>query len=377
MLKAGLRAFREESLSEEEELRWLWLACHISRALTDDEAWDELTARHLELARQTGAFALLPVALDDRLAVDLFSGRLGVAMSLAAEAEAIVAATGSHLSPSAAITIAGWRGREADAVALFQARQHDVLRRGEGLWFRENNWSAATLYNGLGRYDDALAAAERAAANPRGLGVSAWVLSDLVEAAVRSGHPERATAPLERLAEIAVANDAAWGHGVFARAQALCSEGETAEQHYREAIEQLGRTRIRVGLARSHLVYGEWLRREKRRVDARQQLRTAHQILTEIGMDAMAERARRELMATGETVRRRRVETLDDLTNQEAHIARLAGAGRTNAQIGAQLFLSPRTVEWHLRNIFMKLGIGSRKELSSALADGPAAGVPA
>ena len=295
MLKVALRAFRDEPLSEEEELRWLWLACHISRALGDDEAWDELTARQVELARQAGAFALLPVALDHRLTVDLFAGRIGVAMSLAAEAEAVVEATGSHLSLSAAITIANWRGREAEALALVEARRQDVLRRGEGLWFRANDWSAAVLYNGLGRYDEALAAAERAAADPHGLGAAPWVLSDVIEAAARSGHPGRAAAPLERLAEIAAANDTAWGHGVHARTRALVSEGETAERLYREAIEQFGRTRIRVGLARAHLVYGEWLRRENRRVDAREQLRVAHEMLTAMGMDAMAERARREL----------------------------------------------------------------------------------
>jgi DNA-binding CsgD family transcriptional regulator len=376
-LKRALRAFRDEPLSEEEELRWLWLACHIGRALGDDVAWDELTARQVELARQAGAFSLLPVALDDRFTVDLFAGRLAVAESLAAEADAVAEATGSHLALRASIALANWRGQEAAATALSETRQQDALRRGEGLWLRANDWSLAVRYNGLGRYDDALAATERATADPHGMGVAPWVLSDLIEAAVRSGHPEHAAAPLERLAEIAEANGTDWSLGVHARSRALLSDGDTAEQLYREAIERFGRTRIVVSLARGHLVYGEWLRRENRRVDAREQLRLAHTMLGDMGMEPMAERARRELVATGETVRRRTVETLDELTPQEAQIARLAADGQTNPEIGAQLFLSPRTVEWHLRKVFTKLGINSRRALRSALPDERAAVVPA
>jgi DNA-binding CsgD family transcriptional regulator len=374
-LKVALSAFREESLSEEEELRWLWLACHIARALGDDAAWDELTERQVELARRAGAFSLLPVALEDRFNVELLSGRIAVATSLAAEADAVVEATGSHIAPRGAIALANWRGRDAEALALAEARRQDVLRRGEGLWLIANDWGSAVLYNGLGRYEEALAAAERAADDPHGLGVSMWLLSDLIEAAARSGKPERAAGPLERLTEIAEANGTEWALGFLARVRAMLAEGDTAERLYREAIDRLGRTRIRVALARAHLVYGEWLRRENRRVDAREQLRLAHAMLTEIGMDAFAERARRELLATGETVRKRTVETLDELTPQEAQIARLAAAGQTNPEIGAQLFLSPRTVEWHLRKVFGKLGIGSRRELRSALPDGRTAAV--
>jgi AAA ATPase domain len=297
-LKAALRAFRDETLSEEEELPWLWLACHIARALCDDEAWDELTDRQVELARRAGAFALLPVALDDRFTVELFSGRIGVAVSVAAEAEAVVGATGSHFSLSTAIALARWRGRDAEALALIEAHRQNVLGRGEGLWIRANDWGIAVLYNGLGRYEDALAAAERAAEDPHGMGVAAWVLGDLIEAAARSGHPERAAGPLERLAEIAEANGADFALGIDARSRAMLSDGETAERLYREAIERLGRTRLRVALARAHLVYGEWLRRENRRVDAREQLRVAHDMLTDMANEAFAERARRELLAT-------------------------------------------------------------------------------
>ena len=372
-LKVALQAFRDEQLSEEDELRWLWLACHVARVLGDDEAWDDLTARQVELARRVGALSLLPVALDNRFHVELFCGRLSVAMSLAAEADAVVEATGSHLTLRGAIALANWRGQESEARALMEAQRQDVLRRGEGLWIAATEWGNAVRYNGLGRYDDALAAAERAAEDPRGLGSPIWLLADLVEAAVRSGKPERAAASLELLTEIAEANGNDWSLGFLARSRALLAEGDAADQDYRDSIARLGRTRVRVALARTLLIYGEWLRRENRRVDAREQLRAAHEMLSDSGMEAFAERARRELLATGETVRKRTVETLDDLTPQEGQIARLAADGRTNPEIGAQLFLSPRTVEWHLRKVFGKLGISSRRELRSAL---PAA-VPA
>jgi ATP/maltotriose-dependent transcriptional regulator MalT len=202
-----------------------------------------------------------------------------------------------------------------------------------------------------------------------------WLLADLIEAAVRSGKPERAAGSLARLAEIAGASATEYALGILARCRAMLGDGETADRHYREAIERLGRTRMRVALARALLLYGEWLRRENRRVDAREQLRAAHKMLGDAGMEAFADRARHELQATGETVRKRTVDTLDDLTPQETQIARLAAGGRTNPEIGAQLFLSPRTVEWHLRKVFGKLGIASRRELRTALPDGPAAAV--
>ena len=195
------RAFRDEPVPEEDELRWLWLACRIARALADDGAWDELTARHLDVARRAGAFSALPVALTDRMLVELFSGRIGVAMSLAAESDAVVEATGSHLTLRTSIVLANWRGRDAEALALIEGRRQDVLRRGEGLWLAANDWGSAIRYNGLGRYEDALAAAERAAEAARGLGPSILLLAELIEAAARSGQAERATGPLAQLAE--------------------------------------------------------------------------------------------------------------------------------------------------------------------------------
>ena len=368
-LKIALRAIRDEPLSEEDELRWLWLACRIARALADDEAWDELTARHLELARRAGAFSALPVALTDRVLVELFSGRTEVAMSLAAESDAVVEATGSHLTLRTSIVLANWRGRDDQAVTLIEERRQDALRRGEGLWLAANDWGSAIRYNGLGRYEDALAAAEQAAETARGLGPSILLLAELVEAAARSGHAELATGPLAHLAEIAHAAGTEWALGTHARAAAMLAEGEAAERLYREAIERLSRIRTRATLARARLLYGEWLRREHRRVDAREQLRVAYTMLSDMGMEAFAERAHRELLATGETVRKRTVATLDELTPQEVQVARLAAGGQTNPEIAAQLFLSPRTVEWHLSKVFGKLGIGSRKELRVALSD--------
>src|SRR5450432_3003185 len=328
-LKVALRAFRDERLSEEDELRWLWLACRVARALADDGAWDELTARHVELARRTGAFSVLPVALTERVVVELFGGRIGVATSLAAEADAVIEATGSHLAQRSAITLANWRGRDAEAVALMEARRQDVLRRGEGLWVAANDWGSAQRYNALGRYDDALAAAERAAADPPGLGQPIWLLAELIEAAVYSGQAECATGPLVQLVEIAQAAGTDWALGTHARAAAMLADRAAVERLHKEAIERLSRihTPGSHSVARAHLLYGEWLRREHRRVDARAQLRIAHAMLAEMGADAFAERAGRELQATGETVRKRTVETLDELTPQEGQVARLAADG--------------------------------------------------
>jgi DNA-binding CsgD family transcriptional regulator len=368
-LKVALRAFQTEPLSDENELRWLWLACTVARSLGDDVAWDELTRRHLGLARRAGAFSLLPVALTERVNVELYCGRIGVATSLAAEVDAVVEATASHLAPRASILLANWRGRDAEALALIEKHQQEVLRRGEGLWVVANEWGSATRYNGLARYEDALAAAERGAEDQRGLIPNIVLLSELIEAAVRSGRPELAAGPLASCAEIAPAVDTDWALGTYARSAAMLARGATAERLYREAVERLSCTRVAQPLARAHLLYGEWLRRENRRVDAREQLRVAHTMLADMGMEAFADRARRELMATGETVRKRTVETLNELTPQEVQVARLAAGRQTNTEIGAQLFLSPRTVEWHLRKVFGKLGISSRKELNAALSD--------
>jgi DNA-binding CsgD family transcriptional regulator len=241
-----------------------------------------------------------------------------------------------------------------------------AISRGEGRGVA-TQYAVALLYNGLGRYDKALAAAELACEYDD-IGVVGWSLTELVEAAVRSGQPARASDALRRLSETTRASGTDWGLGIEARSRALLSEGQAAENCYREAIERLGRTRMRPAAARAHLLYGEWLRRENRRQDARAELRTAHGLFTTMGTEAFADRARHELLAAGDTVRKPTVEKVSELTAQEAHIARLAADGGTNAEIGAQLFLSTRTVEWHLSKVYTKLGVGSRRELRQALA---------
>jgi DNA-binding CsgD family transcriptional regulator len=368
-LKRALSAFRDEPMSEEDALRWLWLACRVARALGDDASWDALTDRQVRLAREAGALSLLPIALIERFGVQLFLGDLSEAQSLVAEAEVVVEATGSHLAPQGAIALAAWRGSENEVSELIEASRQEVVRRGEGLWLIATEWASAVLFNSLGRYEEALAVSEQAGEDPDELGVSTWVPTEFIEAAVRAGQPERAAAPLRRLQEISRASGSDWTLGVEARSRALLSQGDEAERLYREAIDRLGRTRVKVALARAQLLYGEWLRREGRRVEAREQLRAAHATYAAMGMEGFAERARRELVATGEKVRKRSVETRDDLTAQEAQIARLAADGRTNPEIGAQLFISPRTVEWHLHKVFTKLGIGSRRDLRQALPD--------
>jgi DNA-binding CsgD family transcriptional regulator len=244
-----------------------------------------------------------------------------------------------------------------------------MMARGEGQWQTTAAWATAVLCNGVGRYDQALTAAERASENPHELGLATWSLAELIEAAVRTGVPERAAGALRRLSERAGAAATDWALGIEARSRALLSDERPAERLYLEAIQRLGRTRIRAELARAHLLYGEWLRRRNRRVDAREQLQTAHEMLTVMEAGGFAERARRELLATGGTSRKRTIDTAYELTAQEAHIARLAGYGHTNPEISTQLFISPRTVEWHLRKVFTKLGISSRKELREALPD--------
>jgi DNA-binding CsgD family transcriptional regulator len=319
------------------------------------------------IAREAGALSELPLALNSCVYPRLFAGELAEAASLVEEARTVSEATGSNLAPYGALGLAALRGREREARTLIDATMSDSAPRGEGIGVTMTHWANALLCNGLGQYEDALAAAQAAATHQHELTVPRWGLAELVEAAARSGAPDLASDALEQLSEATRATGTDWALGVEARSRALLSEGDAAEQLYREAIERLARTRVRVELTRAQLVYGEWLRREQRRADAREQLRAAHETFARIGAEAFAERARRELLATGETVRKRSVEPLDELTAQEAQIARLAGDGRTNPEIGAQLFISPRTVEFHLRKVFAKLGVSSRKELPDVL----------
>jgi DNA-binding CsgD family transcriptional regulator len=365
-LSRALLAFRSQDISAAEGLSWLWLAGRAAMAVWDEETWHILAGRHVTLARDAGALSELPLAIRSRILLHAHAGELAEGAALIAEAQAVADATGIPLGPYGALGVAAFRGHEAEATELFQAAMDGVRSRGEGRGVT-SQYAAALLYNGLGQYDKALAAAELACEYDD-IGVLGWSLAELVEAAVRSGQPARAADAVRRLCETTRASGTDWALGTEARSRALLSEGEAAENRYREAIERLGRTRMRPALARARLLYGEWLRREKRRRDARAELRTAHDLFDAMGIEAFAERARRELLATGETVRKRTVETVSELTAQEAHIARLAVDGRTNAEIGAQLFLSTRTVEWHLGKVYAKLDVGSRRELPRALA---------
>jgi DNA-binding CsgD family transcriptional regulator len=368
-LKLALTAFRSESISTEEELRWLQLACRTAVDLWDDEAWEALSIRHVELAHDAGMLSELPIALNTRVGVHLNAGELAAAASLVDELEMIIEATGSQIVPYGAVGLAAWEGREAQAAELFEASKKEVLRRGEGVGLTAIAWASAQLYNSLGRYEEALVAAEQAAEHPQELFFSTWGLVELIEAAVRCGKPQRAADALQRLSETTRACSTEWALGIETRSRALLSDGDVAERLYREAINRLGRTRVLGALARAHLLYGEWLRRENRRIDARQQLRTAHQAFASMGAEGFAERTVRELRATGERVHTRSTDSLAQLTARETQIARLAGDGLSNHEIAAQLFLSPRTVEYHLHKVFNKLAISSRNQLHGVLAN--------
>ena len=356
--------------------RWSWLAPILAPEVWDDELWEQLTAGVVGYLRSAGALSVLPLALNYRAGVHLQAGELAAASALIDEGDAIKEATGNAPIGYVSMLLAAWRGEERRVSELAAVRLDDVPLSGEGLAIGMAEFARAVLYNGLARYDDALAAAERACEH-EDPGVFTWSLTELIEAGVRRGQVAVAAGAFRRLEERTRVAGTDWALGVEARSRALLAEGAVADGLYREAIERLGRTRLRAELTRAHLLYGEWLRREGRRVDAREQLRAAHEMFTAMGADGFAERARRELLATGETVRKRTVETRDALTAQEAHIARLAVDGCTNPEIGAQLFISARTVEWHLRKVYSKLGITSRRGLGAALRDLDDAAIPA
>jgi DNA-binding NarL/FixJ family response regulator len=357
-------------MDESEQLgpHWLLLAGRVAEWVWYEESWDTLSSRALERIRDGGTLALLPMAAATRVGWKLLTGDLPGAMALAVEQDTAQEAIGGERLPGSRIAVAAFRGREDEVQGLDDSTTREALGRGDGPFVALRHWSTAVLCNGLGRYDEALAAARFGAEYPQDMHVSSWCLSELVEAAARSGQPEAAGDALRRLAEMAHACGTDWILSIEARARALVAEHVDAEELHRLAIELLERTQFRAELARAHLLYGEWLRRDGRRVDARAQLRAALEQFESIGMEAFAERARKELAATGETARKRTVETRDDLTAQERQIAHLARDGLSNPEIGTRMFLSPRTVEWHLRKVFGKLGIRSRHQLPDALA---------
>ncbi|WP_080697216.1 helix-turn-helix transcriptional regulator [Mycobacterium asiaticum] len=367
-LRDALALIRSEAeRGSDDIMRWFWQAFPIvqesaAHELWDDEIWHQLATHAVRMARQAGALAVLPLALVYRAGVHVQAGEFSAAATLIEEAEAITTATGYAPVKYHSVLLAALRGAESEALHLIGSALHDGLARGEGRVIALTSFATAVLYNGLGRYEEACAAARRACEDDD-LGLFGWCLVELIESATRSGDRDTAVDALSRLEERALASRTDWATGILARSRALLADDRRAEAHYREAIEKLGNTRIAVQLARAHLLYGEWLRRCNRRVDARSQLHTAHEMFTQMGAEGFAERSRRELLVTGQKVSKRAAAPAMELTAQEAQIAKLAGEGLTNPEIAAQLFISTHTVEWHLRKVFAKLGIKSRRQL--------------
>jgi DNA-binding CsgD family transcriptional regulator len=362
LLRNALESFRQDDGNSPATNRWLWLACRVAADLWEREIWDELAARGVRRARETGALSVLPIANSYRAGVHIHAGEYTEASALLEEASAITEATHTALLVQAKQIVAAYRGNEAEALGLIEAGRRGATALGQGMALSMIESADAVLLNGLGRYEEALVAATRACALDD-LSLYALALVELIEAAMRSGHPQIADTALERLSERTRASGTDWALGMEARSRALITDGSSAEPLYQDAIERLARGRLAPHLARAQLVYGEWLRRENRRIDAREQLRAAQDTFSRIGAEAFAERARRELRATGETVRGRIDETRDVLTPQEAQIARLARDGFSNPDIGARLFISPRTVQYHLHKVFLRLDISSRNQL--------------
>jgi DNA-binding CsgD family transcriptional regulator len=366
ILKRALSALLCEDGHYEEDMRWPWLAARVAADLFDDETWHLLATRHLQIARDAGALGVLQIALIHVSQLRVFEGKLDAAAVLTEETDSIIDATGSRRINVPKLMLAACRGDEGRASALIDEVERDAIARGQGLVLTFGEHARAVLHNGLGHYATALESAQRASAQDE-LNVSVWSLPELVEAAARSSMPELAADALERLRQRTQVAGTEWALGLDARSRALLSDGQVAESLYREAIDRLGRCRVGLDLARARLLYGEWLRRRTRRVEAREQLRTAHASFLEMGAEAFAQRARRELLATGETARKRTIETSDELTPHEARIARMAGNGASNQDIATELFVSRKTVEYHLHKVFSKLGISSRQQLEYVL----------
>ena len=367
-VQRALSVFRDGDLPIAEQLRWLFVATRCAIDIWDDESWRDLAIRQVELARAVGALSLLPFAITQRFGMHLHAGEFATVAQLVDEFCVLKEATATGLPDFGTMILAAWQGRSREAFRLIDEFITDMSERGQGYGVSLPHYTASVLYNGLGRYAEAMASAELASEQRDDLAFANLALAELIEAAVRGGQPERAAAAMGRLTELTLPSGTAWGLGVAARSRALLSEGDEAERLYREAIGHLSSAPARTQLARAHLLYGEWLRRQRRRREAREHLRTARDMLEAMGMDAFAERAGRELRATGETARKRTAAARDEeLTAQEAHIARLAREGLSNPEIGSRLFISARTVQYHLGNIFAKLGIASRSQLSHAL----------
>jgi DNA-binding CsgD family transcriptional regulator len=366
VLKLALAALLDGNGDDEEDMRWPWLACRVAADVFDDETWHVLASRYVRIAREAGALGVLPIALMHLSLMRVFEGKLDVAAALVEEIDSVMDATGSRRITIPKLILAACKGDEAHASQLIDETERDAIARGEGFVLTFAEHARAVLHNALGHYETALENARRASAQDE-LNAAAWSLPELVEAAARSGKPELAADSLALLRERTQVAGTEWALGIEARCAALLSDDADAEDLYRESLERLDRCRVVLDLARARLLYGEWLRRRARRVDAREQLRSARDAFADMGASAFAQRADRELLATGETARKRTIETNDDLTPHEARIARMARDGASNQDIATELFVSRKTVEYHLHKVFMKLGISARQQLEGAL----------
>ena len=366
ILRKTQRAFGA-GMSQTEQLRWMWGGTVSAMLLWDDERWERLSVRHLQLVRETGALGDLVIALGHRGQMHVFAGELASAASHHEAIQEATELTGTHFAPYHGVGMVAMRGREDEARRFIDTARAEVIERGEGAGLSFTDWAEAVLYNGLGRYAEALTASRRVLDGAELVPIN-WAMPELIEAAVRTGTRELAAETDRHLTERSRASGTDWALGIAARSHALIVDDGRADDLYAEAIERLARTRVAVDLARAHLLYGEWLRRQRRRIDARMQLRTAHDLFSDFGMEAFGERARIELYATGEHARTRTVDALDQLTPQEVQISRLVAQGNTNREIAAQLFISPSTVEYHLHKAFRKLGVKSRTQLARRMA---------
>jgi DNA-binding CsgD family transcriptional regulator len=366
VLRRALSAFRDEGGHSELDMRWPWLAVRAAGDLFDDDSWHLLATRHVMIARDTGALGVLLIGLIYLGVLRVFEGRLEDAAALIEETDSVIEATGSQRIGVAKLMLAACRGDEAEATKVIAEVEREAIARDEGVVLTFGEHARAVLHNGLAHYEMAVSAAQEASARDE-LSVSGWALVELVEAAARSARPGLAADALERLRQRTQVAGTEWALGIEARSRALLNDGATAEDLYREAIARLARCRLGLELARAHLLYGEWLRRARRRLDAREQLRHAQEMFTDMGAMAFADRAARELRATGETARKRTSETEDDLTPHEARIARMARDGASNQEIANQLFVSRKTIEYHLHKVFIKLGINTREHLDRVL----------
>jgi DNA-binding CsgD family transcriptional regulator len=365
VLKKAVQKFRSDDIGDEDRLRWLWLACGAVGFIWDYEGWDALTGQLERLAKDVGALSILPMTLSMRVGIRLLAGEMADAVFLVDQVQIVTDASDNTRLPNAALTVAAFRGDESEARKLIDATTKDSLARGEGMAITVALWAKAVLCNGRGHYEEALEAAREAVSDRNNLWFWAWAAVEFIEAASRTGNVEQAVPVLERLVESTDAGGSEWALGTQARCRALLSDGKGAESLYQEALERFLPTPMTFEVARTRLLYGEWLRRQQRQKDARDQLRSAHDDFEDFGMSGFADRAASELLATGVRARKRTVETRLDLTPQEMRISELAAQGATNHDIAGQLFISPATVEYHLTRVYRKLGIRSRTQLAS------------